>query len=96
VLNCKGSEAITHRLNVICDVWAKIHNIWVDCGVLIGVQGCTYNARSYGLELVCIVWKYECDYVRIDVIALINGLAYEYVINSNEILEVEKVRKVVV
>jgi len=42
------------------------------------------------------VWTCECDYVRIDVIALINGLAYEYVINSNKILEVEKVRKVVV
>jgi len=96
VLKCKGSEAITHGLNVICDVWAKIRNIWVDRRVLIGGQGCRYNARSYGLELVCIVCKYECDYVRIDVIALINGLAYEYVINSNEILEVEKVRKVVV
>ena len=39
------------------------------------------NAQSYGLELVSIVWKYECDYVRIDVIALVNGLAYEYVLN---------------
>jgi len=53
------------------------------------------NVQSYGLELVGILWKYECDYVRIDVIALIKGLAYEYVINWNEILEVEKVRKVV-
>ena len=39
--------------------------------------------------------EYECDSVRIDVIALVNGLACEYVINWNEILQVEKVRKVV-
>ena len=41
---------------------------------------CTY-ARSYGPELVCIVWKYECVYVHIDVLALVKGLAYGYVIN---------------
>ena len=33
--------------------------------------------------------------MQIDVITLVNGLAYEYVLNSNEILEVEMVRKVV-
>ena len=54
------------------------------------------NVQSYGLELVGIVWNYEYDYVWIDVIALVKGLAYEYVINWNEILEVEKVRKVMV
>jgi len=39
------------------------------------------NVQSYGLELVGNVWKYERDYVGIDVISLVKGLAYEYVIN---------------
>jgi len=39
------------------------------------------NASSYGLKLVCIICKYECDYVWIDVIALVNELAYDYVMN---------------
>ena len=33
------------------------------------------NGQSYRLELVGIVWRYECDYVWIDVIALVKGLA---------------------
>ena len=53
------------------------------------------NVQSYGLELVRMLWKYECDYVLIDVITLVNGLAYEYVLSWNEIVEVVKVRKVV-
>ena len=31
------------------------------------------NVQSYGLELVGNVWKYECDYVRVDAIALVKG-----------------------
>ena len=41
------------------------------------------------------MWNYECDYVRVEAITLTNELAYEYVLNSNEILEIERVRKVV-
>ena len=41
---------------------------------------CT-NAYNYGLKLVCIVCKYECDHVLIDVTALVNGFAYDYVMN---------------